>query len=208
MWLEFRKKLESFKVFSAGDVQKMFPGMNTMNLVRWQRKGYLIKIVKGWYCFSDNASNENIPWLAANLIYQSSYISMETALSYYNLIPEAVNTTTSVSTRRTNHFQTPIGSFLYRTLKKSAFWFGQTLIGLSPDPDSRKLLIAEPEKAILDFFYINPHYHTEQEIEALRLDQSVLDSLDRTRLYGYLDRFENKALNERIFKMCKVHAII
>ena len=206
MWLEFRSKMEPFNVFSIRDINKMIPGMNNMNLVRWQQKGYLIKIIKGWYCFTESRSDENISWLAANRIYYPSYISLHTALSYYNLIPEAIYITTSVSTRKTKQFDTVIGNYSYNTIKKSAFGYGHKLINEGSDRNTRKILIAELEKAVLDFFYINHQYKTEKDMEDLRLDQLVLNTMDKTKFYNYLDRFENKALNERIFKMLKVYA--
>ena len=85
--------------------------MNLMNLVRWQEKGYILKLRNRWYAFNDAESSENMEWLAANLIYSPSYISLHTALSWYNLIPEMIATTTSVTTRKTNKFSTPLGIF-------------------------------------------------------------------------------------------------
>ena len=193
----------------------MFPGMNKMNLVRWQKKGYLVKIINGWYCFADHYSDENIPWLSANLIYQPSYISLHTALSFYNLIPEAIYTTTSITTKKTKQFLTKIGNFSYHKIKPSVFGFGHTLIDYRKFTDvssgigtiSRKIVIAELEKAILDFFYINTQYDTEKEITNLRFNYSVLKDMDKTRFNKYLNRFDNKALNERIYLMQKVYAI-
>ena len=130
MWIEFRNKMEPFKVFSIRDIHKMIPGINHVNLVRWQQKGYLIKIINGWYCFSEYRSVENIVWLASNLIYHPSYISLQSALSYYNLIPEAIFMTTSVSSRKTKIFNTSIGNFSYNTLKNSGFGFGHRLISV------------------------------------------------------------------------------
>ena len=181
--------------------------MNNMNLVRWHQKGYLVKIVKGWYCFPEYQPAENMAWLAANLIYAPSYISLHSALSYYNLIPEAVYSTTSVSPRRTNQYQTSIGNFDYKTVKKSAFGFGQKLIDSVPVESSRQIVIAELEKAILDFLYINHQYRSKQDFEALRFDRTVLSTIDNAKLYSYLDRFESNALNKRLFEMIKVYAI-
>lgn len=216
MWIEFKNKMEPFRVFSIRDIRKMFPGLNNMNLVRWQQKGYLVKIINGWYCFADNYSNENIQWLSANLIYKPSYISLHTALSFYNLIPEAIYPTTSVTTKKTRQFVTLIGNLSYNKLKPQVFGFGHTLIDsrkysdVSPDIKryNRQIIIAEMEKAILDFFYINPQYNTEKEIAYLRFDNLVLKDMDKEKFYKYLDRFSNKALENRIFKMMKAYAII
>lgn len=216
-FLEFRNKMDSFKVFSVSDIGKMFPDFLRLNLINWQKRGYVIKIRREWYCFTDQQIHGNIPWLAANLIYQPSCISLHTALSFYNLIPEAVYTTTSITTKKTNQFNTPVGNFSYNTVKNSLFGFGHTLLDFNYDFQMglnnmrlfpRKILFAEMEKAILDFFYINHQYKTEKDMEHLRFDNSVLEnSLDKPKLYTYLDRFKSKALEKRVFKMLKVYAI-
>jgi len=215
MWLLFKSAFEQYHVFSTNDVRKVFPNMKLMNLVRWQQKGYISKIRNGWYCFSGNKSNENIPWLTANLIYKPSYISMDSALSFYNLIPEAIYTTTSITTKKTNNFRTPLGNYSYKHVKAEIFSFGQTLINFDTTPvhpvagkinNGRKILLAEPEKAILDFFYINSKYNTEYEIEHLRLDETMLNDMLKEKFYTYLGKYKNRALEDRIFRMIKLHA--
>lgn len=51
--------------------------------------------------------------LIANRIYQLSYLSLETALSFYSVIPEGVYALTSVSSRKTQTMHTPVASFIY-----------------------------------------------------------------------------------------------
>ena len=210
MWLQFLKSLGPYRVFSTRDVRKLFPDMNLMNLVRWQKKGYLIKIRNGWYCFDDTESSENIDWLAANLIYDPSYISLHSALSYYGLIPEAVYVTTSITTRKTNGFDTTLGKYSYHHVKPDIFSFGQILIDVDNEryrqDKSRKILLAAPEKALLDFFYIHSMYNTEKEIEHLRLDGAMLDEIIKEKFFSYLEKYKNRALEDRVFKMMKVYA--
>ena len=217
-YLEFRKKLEPFRVFSISDIEKAIPGFLPLNLINWQKKGYIIKIRREWYCFGDQQNLESLTWLAANQIYKPSYISLQTALSFYNLIPEAIYMTTSVTTKRTNQFLTPVGDFSYNSIKKTAFGFGHTLIDsekMPKDevnkirPNTRKILFAEPEKAILDFFYINHQYQTEKDMEHLRFDRFVLENnLNVSILKNYLERYECKALNDRIFNMLRAYTLI
>ena len=134
--------MRQYRVFSIGDVQKLFPGMNPMNLVRWQKMEYIIRIRNGWYCFNDTESSENIDWLAANLIYAPSYVSLHAALSYYGVIPEAIFETTSITTRKTNQFKTLLGNYSYHHVKQNIFGFGQTCCHtIVPDLKLRGCLI-------------------------------------------------------------------
>jgi len=211
MWVEFQSKMGPFRVFSIGDVEKRFPTMNLMNLARWQRKGYILKLRNRWYAFNDAESHENIEWLAANLIYAPSYISLHTALYWYNLIPEMIVSTTSVTTRKTNKFSTPLGDFDYHRIKPELFGFGYSLEDVdayrSESNNSRKIMVATPQKAILDFFYINSFYSSEKDMEYLRLNDIELAKIVNKEFYRYLARYESKALENRIRLMTKTYGL-
>ena len=183
--------------------------MNLMNLVRWQEKGYILKLRNRWYTFNDAGSHENMEWLTANLIYAPSYISLHTALSWYNLIPEMIASTTSVTTRKTNKFSTPLGSFDYHSIKPELFGFGYVLenIDSSGKVTGRKIMVATPQKAILDFFYINSYYKTENDIEDLRLNESELANYINPRFYMYLEKYQSIALDRRIRKLTKLYSL-
>ncbi len=209
MWFEFEAKMGPFRVFSIADVEKQFPAMNPMNLVRWQKKGYILRLRNRWYAFNDAESHENTEWLAANLIYAPSYISLHTALSWYNLIPEMIVSTTSVSTRKTNKFSTPIGNFDYHRIKPELFGFGYILenVDTSRKEKSRKIMVATPQKAILDFFYINNFYDSEKDMEDLRLNDNELAKSINKEFYQYLERYKSKALERRIRLMIKTYGV-
>ncbi|MEN8202777.1 MAG: hypothetical protein ABFS28_09300 [Bacteroidota bacterium] len=211
MWVEFQAKMGSFRVFSIGDVEKQFPSMNLMNLVRWQKKGYILRLRNRWYAFNDAKSHENLEWLAANLIYAPSYISLHTALSWYNLIPEMIVSTTSVTTRKTNKFSTPIGDLDYHRIRPELFGFGYKLENMDPSRSesgkSRKIMLATPQKAILDFFYINSFYDTEKDMEDLRLNDNELARIINKEFYQYLERYESKALENRMRLMTKTYGL-
>ncbi len=208
MWIEFQTKMKPFRVFSTGDVEKQFPSMNLMNLVRWQKKGYISKLRNRWYVFNDTESRENIEWLVANLIYGPSYISLHTALSWYNLIPEMIATTTSVTTLKTNKFSTPLGNFDYHSIKPDIFGFGYVLENMDAlTVKSRKIMVARPQKAILDFFYINSFYNSEQDFIDLRLNDSELSKYVNEDFYQYLVKYQNKALERKIRLMTKTYGL-
>ena len=82
----------------------------------------IIRIKKGLYCFSEDFRKEPVSReYLANLIYGPSYVSLDYALSYYGLIPERVNIVTSVTTKRSCDFHTPLGVFSYRMLGESRY---------------------------------------------------------------------------------------
>ena len=211
MWVEFHAKMRPFRVFSIGDVEKQFPSMNLMNLVRWQKKGYIARLRNKWYAFNDAESHENIEWLAANLIYAPSYVSLHTALSWYNLIPEMVATTTSVTTRKTNKFSSSLGDFDYHRIKPELFGFGYSLEDMnaymSKGNNSRKIMVATPQKAILDFFYINSFYDSEKDMIDLRLNDNELANYINEEFYQFLRRYKSRALERRINLINKTYGI-
>jgi predicted transcriptional regulator of viral defense system len=162
-------------------------------LVEWQKKGYIKKIINRWYIFAEVPMNDCILFLIANRIYQPSYISVETALSYYNIIPEAVFTITSVSTLKTKSFETSEGSFAYRKLKPALF-FGYQVVRWQGFP----IKMATPEKTILDYLYLNSHIDQFEDLQGLRFNQEIVSNLiDQQRLQEFLDIFSSKALEKR-----------
>ena len=114
------------EVFSLSDIRKVDPEFYRPRLNEWQAKGYIKKLRRGYYMFADLALNEQALFFIANRLYVPSYVSFEMALSYYGLIPEGVYLVTSVSTKKTSTFKTPIAQFLYKTMKPSLF-FGYQL---------------------------------------------------------------------------------
>ena len=85
--------------------------------------------------------------ILANLVYGPSYLSLEYALAYHGLTPEAVQTATSVTTQKNQIFETPVGRFEYRHLPLRFYPDGIERIELG---ENRGFLIACPEKALFD----------------------------------------------------------
>jgi len=198
-FFELKAQLGGFLVFSTKDIKKIDSTFYSQRLSEWQAKGYIKKITKEHYIFSDLEINESVLFLIANKIYSPSYISLEMAFSYYNLIPEAVYSITSVTSQKTNHFKTDFGGFGYRHLKPSLM-FGYKMIQYK----NQCFLIAEVEKAVLDYFYLNSHLKTENDFAELRFKSDEFKSLANIeKLNKYLQAFENKALEKRIKKFLK-----
>ena len=193
-YIEFKKALKDFTIFSFNDIKTIDKNFFRIRLNEWQDKGYIKKIVKGYYIFSDLELNENVLFEIANRIYSPSYISFEIALSYYHLIPESVYGMTSASTRRTYKFKTPIAEFAYRTIKPE-FFFGYNLI----EYNNKSFKIASMEKAILDYFYLNPKIEKESDFVSLRINRDVfLKQIDKEKFNKFLNKFAKKTLTRRI----------
>lgn len=193
-FIEFKNLFSTYNFFSKVEIEKRIPDFNNMNLIHWQKKKYLTKIRNGWYCFNDTAINDEKRFAIANKIYQPSYISMETALSYYGLIPEAVFKIISVSTLKTNEINSPLGVFLYHTIKPGLFW-GYHI----KSKGSTTYKIAAPEKAILDFLYFNPSINTVDDIAAFRFNKTeILQYVNFDTLTQYAAEFHSNVVIKRV----------
>lgn len=120
-------------------------------LTRWTKRGLLVSLRKGIYIL--NAADRKIhpdSFSVANILYEPSYVSLESALSFYELIPEKVTTVTSVTTKKTARFENEFGAFAYQRIKPAAFR-GFKKIG----EGYQSFFMAEPEKAVVDFLYLN-----------------------------------------------------
>ncbi|MFH1478495.1 MAG: hypothetical protein ABIG92_01795 [Candidatus Omnitrophota bacterium] len=192
-YLELRNALKDFTIFSFNDIKSLKGNFFRTRLNEWQDKGYIIKVVRGYYVFSDLKLNEKALFEISNKIYPPSYISFEMALSYYQLIPESVYGITAVSTRRTYRFKTRIAEFIYRTVTPRLF-FGYILVKYG----DKYFKIASMEKAILDYLYINPNIKDEDGFASLRINKDMFfKQLSKEKLYMFLERFNQKALRKR-----------
>ena len=195
-FLELKNELKDFSIFSLNDIRNIDPAFHRRRLNEWQDKGYIKKIIRGFYIFSDIVVDEEILYKVSNQIYYPSYISLESALSYYNLIPETIYGITAISTRKTYHFSTYLGEFYYRSIKPSLF-FGYNLIKIK----NIYIKMASIEKTLLDYFYLHPDLQTVADFDSLRVNQEELieQSYENT-FYEYLDKFKQKSLTNRVNK--------
>ena len=201
--LDFIERMRSFGIFSVSDIENLYPGLDKRRLFEWKSKGYIIKLRNEWYCLPDFLNEPYSNWIMANLIHFPSYISLETALAYYDVIPEGVFMTTSVTTNRPVRLEIVGHAYVYSSLRTELF-SGYTLLETSLS--SRKVRIADLEKTIVDFFYFRTGYSTLEAIKELRFSTPVLrENLNIERLQAYLQAADNRSLTERVGKMLKIH---
>jgi predicted transcriptional regulator of viral defense system len=153
-------------------------------IIDLERKGFIIKVKRNLYVVSPKVHNLEISReLVANHLYRPSYISLETALSYYGFIPERVYSVRSVCMKHYKQYDTPLGHFEYIKVSENYFQIGinQEIIN-----NSYAFLIATPTKAICDMIVATPNLRLQSVkamqnylTEDLRIDVDVLKTLDK-----------------------------
>ena len=124
--------------------------LNQLN--RWHDKNLIIKLKRGIYLLNehDRKINPNNFFLA-NQLYGHSYVSLEYALDHYGLINIKSDAVTSVTIKKTAEFKNIEGKFTYKHIKPEAFQGFQ----VSRDDNGLIFRLAYPEKALVDFIYLN-----------------------------------------------------
>lgn len=129
----------------------------------------LIRVKKGLYVFNPKLGGPLIhDFSVANLVHTPSYISLQSALSYYALIPEAVYIVTSVTPQRSCEYKTPVGHFSFNYLKAKCFNLGFYRLCEGP----ATYLIATPLKALVDLIFVSKKKYLcyTHVVDDLRLD--------------------------------------
>ena len=194
-YLATRARFAAQGLFSTHELRKAFPDFDKRRLVEWQARGHLQRVINRWYHLTETAVDEVQLWFIANRIYQPAYLSLETALSYHGVIPESVHTFTSISPRKTQSFDTPLGTFRYRHLQPRLYFGYEVLRPAGTLP----VLMADLEKTLLDYCYLNPQLRTASDFASLRLNTSLLrENLNLTKLTDYQTLFAYPRLNERV----------
>jgi predicted transcriptional regulator of viral defense system len=203
-YLEFRNKMFDSGCFSINQVYAWQPNFDRNNFVRWTQKGLLVRLRQGYYTFQEYKSKPDFTLYFANRIYRPSYVSLHTALAFYGMIPEAVVQTTSVCSLKTAEFNNDFGTFSYNSVREELM-FGYNL---KPLADGRTVLLASPEKALLDLLYLYPFYNTANELEELRIDEDYMrNELNRKLMQSFALKFKNKALQQRMDLLLSIYKL-
>ena len=188
-YIELADKLEN-PIFSLQDLKVTRLKVYPCQLSAWVKRGYIIKLKNGLYLLSGKKERTKNEYIAFNL-YQPSYVSLESALFRYGLIPEMVYNTTSVTTKTTRTFANELGSFIFRHIKKELF-FGYRKI----DDSGQVYLLAEPEKALIDYLYLNlTKINDKTDLDELRFNEQGIKKLRKNKITEYRKAAGNRKLN-------------
>lgn len=183
-WEDVLYQVGNEPVFSTGFL--MAAGANQqavrVQLSRWVKSGKLIQLKRGLYTLaSPYRQVEPHPFVLANAMKRASYVSLQSALAFYGMIPEHVPVVTSITTLRPEQVDTGFGRFVFRHAQKKLFC-GYEQIDLG---SKQRAFVARPEKALLDLVYLTPDADNPDYLEELRLQNLELLNLENLRYFAY-----------------------
>jgi predicted transcriptional regulator of viral defense system len=175
-------------LFSLSDFERLFDinNKNTLykKIQRLEAEGIVQKLKKGYYHFLLAEIND---FILANFLYQPSYISLESALSFYGIITGFPYQITSLTPKKSKTYFINNKEFRYSKINPSFFWGYQK---------KDEFLIAEKEKAIIDYVY----FHL-KGLKNFDPSEFNLNEIDKKKLFDYGKRFKNQKLIIKIRKL-------
>lgn len=193
-YIDIQKKLEELKVFSVEDLKLLDDKYDRSKVSGWSKLWYIKQIIRGYYIYWWYVIDQSLLYFTSNKIYFPSYISLESAFNYYWIIPEQTFRVLSISTNKTIDFNTEIWFFSYKKVKKEFFWWYKVV-----NIQGNKFLIADLEKAILDYFYLKPYIKDELDLEWLRWNKDLLnEKLDFKKLESYSNALDSDIIKRKV----------
>lgn len=196
---KFAELAKKLPVVSLADVRSIIPGLRQETLSRWNRSGKIIMVAPGFYVLPGETNDETDLFAIAGRMYTPSFVSLESALSFYGLIPETVLSVTSVCTRKTRRINSPLCTFIYRSVQPE-FFFGYE----AKKGRKHRFLMASPERAIVDLLYLRRDISSSEDMLELRFDAETFNGLDPMEILDIADRFNKPWLKRKVKILLKV----
>lgn len=163
----------------VGDIQGV-----QRQLSVWVKAGRLIKLRRGLYAVAPpHRTRPPEPFTVSNRLVRPSYVSLESALHFHELIPDVPFGVTGITTGKQGSRETPIGRYVYHHVSADRFWGAE----LREVARGERALIARPEKALIDLLYLVPRSDDPAFVRQLRLQNT--DVLDDRALEQMVGRF-------------------
>lgn len=152
-------------IFSSDDLKKLWDleeNWSSKVIKRFTDNGILTKLARGIYSFGDEIN----PFELANTAITPSYISFNSALRYWDIAFQAEKT---ISSAASYSAEKEIAGYTlkYHKIKDELLY---NLEGIKQDEG---ISAAEPERAVLDCFYLGvlPNLDREEKINKTRLKE-------------------------------------
>lgn len=171
-------KEKEISLFTASDFSRLL-GIDNQNTIykkleRLENKKVIKSLIKGKYVFLFLPPDD---YTLANFLCPPSYISLETALSFYGIITGFPYQRISITPRKSRQFNIDNKEYVYSQIKPSLFFgYGK----------KDNFLIAEPEKALFDFIYFGY-----KGLRNTDLSEFNLSEINVNKLKTYLHKITN-----------------
>lgn len=168
-------------------------------LARWKKMGRILQLRRGVYLLAPPYRKvEPHPFLIANHLRTGSYVSLQSALAHYGMIPEHVPVVTSVTTARPERLNTLVGSYTFNHVKQSFFFsYLQTEVS-----QKQFAFVATPEKALLDLIYLTPNGDRYHYLKELRLQN--LEIINREVFTTTAERFGKEKIQRAVKNVLRI----
>jgi hypothetical protein len=192
-------------LFDETAIRNLFPaasdGARALMVHRACRAGEILRLRPGLFALAaPYRKSEPHPFVVAGVLHAPSHISLESALAYHGLIPEAVYQVSSVTVGRSREFATPVGMFSFRRVPARAPRAGVEAVEVVRNGWA---FVASPLRAIADVVYLRKDITwkrngvgflteslriEEDDLPSIRFDEldEILDSIRSRRVWGYL----------------------
>jgi predicted transcriptional regulator of viral defense system len=175
-----RKEAQTSSLLRTDELARKYgiiPAAVTQALARQERKELVEHVSNKIYynCLALDGSPRDL----VNVLREDAYVSLESGLREYGISTQSPRTLTCVTTERPKEFKGRTITISYRSISPRLYWgFVRKTTRYG------SYLIAEPEKAILDWIYLGI-----QNGAAPALDELDFSSIDRPKLLNYARRF-------------------
>ncbi|MBE0432599.1 hypothetical protein IBX73_03930 [candidate division WOR-3 bacterium] len=196
-WIDFGEKLLrlNLPVFTLREALRLSGfeyDTGRMQISRWVRMRYLARLKNGLYALKGPLDRGEISeYYIANRLYSPSYVSLESALNFYNLIPEVAFAVTSISSKPTRRFMVEQTSYIHRSVQPR-FFTGYVI----EKQRGHSVRIAEKEKAVVDYLYFTIVDKTNP------LERLSLKGLNRKKARDYAALVKEAKLMSLIQSLC------
>jgi len=186
-------------LFDESVVRNLFPastaGGRKLFVHRAIEKGEVLRLKPGLYCLGpDYRRSHPHPFVIAAALHSPSHVSMESALAYHGLIPEAVFQVSSVTMQRSRSFKTPLGIFAFYRVPAINPRAGVASVKVDTNAWA---FIASPFRAIADLVYLRKGINWEKDgirflTGSMRIEEDDLRQLHLAGLDEVCENFRNR----------------
>ncbi|MFC2172899.1 hypothetical protein ACFLU6_09755 [Acidobacteriota bacterium] len=190
-------------LFDETVVRNLFPDLSAGGrkaiVHRAVRKGEVLRLKPGLYCLGEEYRKSHPhPFVVAGMIHGPSHISLESALSYYGLIPEAVYQVTSVTERRSRSFKTHFAHFSFERVPANYPRAGVSVVRMSEDGWA---FLASPLRALADLIYLRKSVQWERDrleflTESMRIEGDDLKEISMRDFDEIIESSRNRRTRE------------